>query len=139
MPYWMNFTLPADKFLPTTTATRPPTCETHRLDWKHLGERLPAASSEQSDAPERRSPANSQWKVNRRCAVIGDVRPSPRPAMERSVSIRNADLADHPRLAPLFDELDRLHRDVAPWLLKQPERDPRPLAWLQAVLENPSA
>lgn len=59
--------------------------------------------------------------------------------MEPSVSIRSADLADHTRLTPLFDALDRLHRDGAPWLLRKPERNPRPLEWLHGVLENGNA
>jgi GNAT superfamily N-acetyltransferase len=42
-------------------------------------------------------------------------------------------------LQALFEELDRLHRDVAPWLLKKPDRDPRPLEWLHTLLANPDS
>ena len=47
---------------------------TRRLDWKRQVARWLTVSSEQSDALERRSQANRQWKVNRRRPVIGNVR-----------------------------------------------------------------
>lgn len=57
-------------------ATPLPTCEKRNRGWKRLGDRFGRASNEQSDASERRSRANRQWKVNRRRPVIGDVRPT---------------------------------------------------------------
>jgi GNAT superfamily N-acetyltransferase len=55
------------------------------------------------------------------------------------INIRSAQPADHPQLSQLFDELDRLHREAAPWLLQKPERDPRPPEWLEGVLAEPKA
>ena len=57
-------------------------------------------------------------------------------AMGVATSIRGARVSDHAQLQALFEELDRLHRDGAPWLLKKPDRDPRPLEWLQTLLAN---
>jgi ribosomal protein S18 acetylase RimI-like enzyme len=59
--------------------------------------------------------------------------------MDIAVSIRSAVASDHGQLTPLFDELDRLPRDGAPWLLQKPDRNPRPLAWLEALLANPNS
>jgi ribosomal protein S18 acetylase RimI-like enzyme len=56
-----------------------------------------------------------------------------------ATSIRSARLADHLELHALFEELDRLHRDRAPWLLRKPSIDPRPLEWLQTFLADRSA
>jgi hypothetical protein len=57
-------------------------------------------------------------------------------AMDIATSIRGARVSDHAQLQALFEELDRLHRDGAPWLLKKPDRDPRPLEWLHTLLAN---
>ena len=43
-------------------------------------------------------------------------------AMDIATSIRGARVSDHAQLQALFEELDRLHRDGAPWLLKKPDR-----------------
>jgi hypothetical protein len=40
-----------------------------------------------------------------------------------NVVIRSAQVSDHEQLTLLFDDLDRLHRDNAPWLLQKPERE----------------
>ncbi len=80
----MNFTLSADNCLPNIKATQPHICVTRRRDWKHPAGRLPTASSEQSDAPERRSQANSWWTVNRPLPVIGDVRPAQRASVRHT-------------------------------------------------------
>jgi hypothetical protein len=73
MRYSKNCTRPAGNFLQITMVTLLRTCATHRPDWKHQADRSRTASSEQSDARERRSQADQQWKVNRRRPVIGDV------------------------------------------------------------------
>lgn len=52
--------------------------------------------------------------------------------------IRRATLLDHPQLRELLSELDRLHREAAPWLFQEPETDPRPRSWLQGNLEDPA-
>jgi len=39
-------------------------------------------------------------------------------AMDIATSIRGGRVSDHAQLQALFEELDRLHRDGAPWLLK---------------------
>jgi GNAT superfamily N-acetyltransferase len=57
--------------------------------------------------------------------------------MDFSLSIRSARLADHAQMSPLFEELDRLHREGAPWLFQKPVSDPRPLAYLEALLADP--
>lgn len=54
-----------------------------------------------------------------------------------SVVVRIAQASDHAQLAPLFGELDRLHRENAPWLFRRPAGDPRPLAWLEQRLDDP--
>ena len=54
-------------------------------------------------------------------------------------SIRRARVSDHAQLQALFEELDRVHRDGAPWLLQQPDRDPRPLEWLETLLASHSS
>jgi diamine N-acetyltransferase len=64
---------------------------------------------------------------------------TPEGRMDNSLIIRGAQATDHPQLSQLFDELDRLHREAAPWLLQKPERDPRPPEWLQSVLADPQA
>ena len=69
----MNFMLLAERYLPNTTAIRQLTCGTRKLDLKRQADRSPAASSEQSDAPERRSRPNRPWQITRRRPVIGDV------------------------------------------------------------------
>jgi GNAT superfamily N-acetyltransferase len=51
-------------------------------------------------------------------------------------TIRSARVSDHAQLQALFDELDRLHRDGAPWLFQKPDRDPRPLEWLETLLAS---
>jgi hypothetical protein len=56
--------------------------------------------------------------------------------MDIATSIRGARVSDHAQSQALFEELDRLHRDGAPWLVKKPDRDPRPLEWLQTLLAN---
>jgi len=70
----MNFMLLAERYLPNTAAIRQLTCGTHKLDLKRQADRSTAASSEQSDARERRSQAELKWTINRRRPVIGDVR-----------------------------------------------------------------
>jgi GNAT superfamily N-acetyltransferase len=57
-------------------------------------------------------------------------------AMDVATSIRGARVADHAQLQTLFEELDRLHRDGAPWLLQRPDRDPRPLEWLETLIAS---
>jgi GNAT superfamily N-acetyltransferase len=59
--------------------------------------------------------------------------------MDFSLSIRSAQLTDHAQLSPLFDELDRVHREGAPWLFQKPDSDPRPIAYLEALLGDPQA
>ena len=56
--------------------------------------------------------------------------------MDIATSIRGARVSDHAQLQALFEELDRLHRDGAPWLLQRPDRDPRPLEWLKTLLAS---
>jgi ribosomal protein S18 acetylase RimI-like enzyme len=56
--------------------------------------------------------------------------------MDIAISIRGARISDHAQLHALFEELDRLHRDAAPWLLQRPDRDPRPPEWLQTLLAS---
>jgi GNAT superfamily N-acetyltransferase len=56
--------------------------------------------------------------------------------MDIATSIRGVRLSDHAQLQALFEELDRLHRDGAPWLLQKPSRNPRPLEWLQTLLAS---
>jgi diamine N-acetyltransferase len=59
--------------------------------------------------------------------------------MDSSISVRGAEPADHAQLSQMFDELDRLHREGAPWLFQSPEREPRPAEWLRARLADPGA
>jgi diamine N-acetyltransferase len=59
--------------------------------------------------------------------------------MDFSLAIRSARLADHAQLSPLVEELDRLHREGAPWLFQTPDSDPRPIAYLEALLADPKA
>jgi len=59
--------------------------------------------------------------------------------MNIATAIRPARLSDHPQLQALFEELDRLHRHGAPWLLQKPSFDPRPLEWLQTLLASQSS
>jgi len=54
--------------------------------------------------------------------------------MDIATCIRVARVSDHPQLQALFEELDRVHRDGAPWLLRKPERSPRPLEWFEKLL-----
>ena len=56
--------------------------------------------------------------------------------MNIETAIRGARLSDHAHLQALLDELDRLHRDGAPWLLQKPDLNPRPLEWLQTLLAS---
>ena len=56
--------------------------------------------------------------------------------MDIAISIRGARVSDHAQLHALLEELDRLHRDAAPWLLRKPARDPRPPEWLQTLLAS---
>jgi hypothetical protein len=69
----MNCTLPVGRFSLNTTATLPLTCVMLRLDSWRPAVQSPTESREQSDAPERRSQAIWQWRINRRRQVIGDV------------------------------------------------------------------
>ena len=62
-----------------------------------------------------------------------------RKAMDVAASIRGAKVADHAQLHALFEELDRLHRDSAPWLLQRSDRDPRPREWLETLLASHNA
>jgi hypothetical protein len=62
------------KILADYNGTRRRTCVTHKPDSKRQADRSLIASSEQSDARERRSQANWQWRINRRRPVIGDAR-----------------------------------------------------------------
>lgn len=73
MRYSTNFTQHAAKSLQITMATQARTCVTHRPDWRHPADRSPIASSEKSDARERRSLADPRWTANRRRPVIGNV------------------------------------------------------------------
>jgi ribosomal protein S18 acetylase RimI-like enzyme len=54
--------------------------------------------------------------------------------MHSAISIRNARASDYTQLQALFEELDGFHRAGAPWLLRKPERNPRPLEWLETLL-----
>ena len=54
--------------------------------------------------------------------------------MSIATSIRAARLSDHPQLQALLDELDRVHRAGAPWLLQTSHVNPRPLEWLQTLV-----
>lgn len=56
--------------------------------------------------------------------------------MHHSIAIRDAQLSDHSQLRPLLDQLDRLHIERAPWLLREVDEDARSLAWLEALLSN---
>ncbi|HEX4512267.1 MAG TPA: GNAT family N-acetyltransferase [Polyangiaceae bacterium] len=56
--------------------------------------------------------------------------------MDAAISIRRARASDYSQLIALFDDLDRLHVEAAPWLLQRPERDPRPPEWLEAELAD---
>jgi hypothetical protein len=56
--------------------------------------------------------------------------------MDTPTSIRRARASDHSQLQALFEDLDRFHRDGAPWLLQKPDGDPRPLQWLQTLLDS---
>lgn len=53
------------------------------------------------------------------------------------VIVRSAIASDHAELKVLFDGLDRLHREHAPWLLRKPNCDPRPLEWLERIIASP--
>jgi ribosomal protein S18 acetylase RimI-like enzyme len=53
------------------------------------------------------------------------------------IDVRPAAPADHAALRPLFDELDRLHRQNAPWMFQTPESDPRPPSHHAALLADP--
>lgn len=70
----MNFTPHVGNYLPNTTATRRPICVTRRPGWWRPVAQSRTASSEQSDAPERRSQATWRWRLKRRRPVIGSVR-----------------------------------------------------------------
>ena len=59
--------------------------------------------------------------------------------MDIAISIRIARLSDHAQLELLFRELDRLHRDGAPWLLQKAARNPREAEWLQMLLAGPNS
>lgn len=59
--------------------------------------------------------------------------------MHVTPSIRGARPSDHTQLQALFEELDRLHRDGAPWLFRKPHGDPRPLQWLKTLLASHSS
>ncbi len=59
--------------------------------------------------------------------------------MQRSFTIRPARLEDHAALGPLFATLDAYHVERAPWLLQPSDEDPRPPAWLEARLADPTA
>jgi GNAT superfamily N-acetyltransferase len=56
--------------------------------------------------------------------------------MDDAISIRSARASDYAELSRLFDQLDRLHVEGAPWLLQQPARDPRPPMHLDALLAD---
>lgn len=68
MPHVGNFSM-------TTTATRLPTCVTHRRDLKRQVVQLLNAHREQFESPERRRRAISQWKIKSRRPRIGNLRP----------------------------------------------------------------
>lgn len=55
------------------------------------------------------------------------------------VEIRLAKASDHAELAPLFSALDRLHRENVPGMFREPEGDPRPIAWLEQMVASPNA
>jgi GNAT superfamily N-acetyltransferase len=56
--------------------------------------------------------------------------------MSVAASIRPARVSDHVELDALFEELDRLHRDGASWLLRKPDSEARRLEWLETVLAS---
>ena len=56
--------------------------------------------------------------------------------MDIATSFRVARVSDHAQLQALFEELDRFHRDRAPWLLRKPDSSPRPIEWLQTLLAS---
>jgi len=76
MRFSTTFTPPVEKYLRITMATWQRTCATRKPGWKRPVNRSLTASSEQSDAPERRKRALRQWKANRRRPAIGDVHPA---------------------------------------------------------------
>jgi hypothetical protein len=43
--------------------------------------------------------------------------------MDIKTTIRSGRVSDHTQLQALFDDLDRLHRDGAPWLFRKPDGD----------------
>jgi diamine N-acetyltransferase len=59
--------------------------------------------------------------------------------MDIATSIRGARVSDHMQLQALFEELDRVHRDGAPWLLQKSDSDLRPLQWLETLLASPNS
>ena len=79
----------------------------------------------------RRQPAQGTLRFTQ--ALRLDDQPK---AMDIATSIRGARVADHAQSQALFEELDRLHRDGAPWLLQRPDRDPHPLEWLKTLLTS---
>ena len=72
----LNFTLPDERFLRTTTGTWPPIYAMLKRGWKHLADRSLSANSEQFDASGRRSQSKCQCRVPRRRLVQDSVRPS---------------------------------------------------------------
>jgi diamine N-acetyltransferase len=56
-----------------------------------------------------------------------------------AATIRVARASDHTQLQALFGELDRVHQDGVPWLLRRKETDPREPEWLQTFLVNRSS
>lgn len=62
-----------EKYLPNTMATQRLTFATRKKGWKRRADRSPTASSEPSDAPERRIRANCQRRISPRRPVIGDI------------------------------------------------------------------
>lgn len=56
--------------------------------------------------------------------------------MGAAFSIRRARSSDHAQLEALFERLDRIHRDGAPWLLRAPAGNPRPIEWLRTLLAS---
>ena len=81
-----------DKSLLTGMATRQHTYAMPKRGWKRPAARFRNASSEQSDARERRSRAGLKWTALRRRPVIGDVRPGdlPGPAGHHGACHRGA-------------------------------------------------
>jgi GNAT superfamily N-acetyltransferase len=62
--------------------------------------------------------------------------PPPAESDPNAIEIRPALPSDWSELEPLFDTLDRLHREALPWLFQEPSTNPRPLSYLEELREG---